>query len=111
MLEETSNQELKREAPNEKDGLQRVGKAIRSDETTRTVAGKPRPRQPRIIDILKPTQNQKTIFKNKRYEGTKVRRYEAIGTGDTELYIFAGMLAAVVISIRVFLFRGAGKAN
>jgi energy-coupling factor transporter ATP-binding protein EcfA2 len=38
-------------------------------------------------------------------------RYLAIGTGDTELYIVAGMLAAVVISIRVFLFRGAGKAN
>ena len=38
-------------------------------------------------------------------------RYLAIGTGDTELYVFAGMLAAVVISIRVFLFRGAGKAN
>ena len=38
-------------------------------------------------------------------------RYLAIGTGDTELYIFAGMLAAVVISIRVFLFKGAGKAN
>ena len=38
-------------------------------------------------------------------------RYLAIGTGDTELYIFAGMVAAVVISIRVFIFRGAGKAN
>lgn len=38
-------------------------------------------------------------------------RYLAIGTGDTELYIFAGMLAAVVISVRVFLFRGAGNAN
>ena len=38
-------------------------------------------------------------------------RYLAIGTGDTELYIFAGMLAAVIISIRVFLFRGAGRAN
>ena len=38
-------------------------------------------------------------------------RYLAIGTGDTELYVFAGMLAAVVISIRVFLFRGAGKAS
>lgn len=38
-------------------------------------------------------------------------RYLAIGTGDTELYVFAGMLAAVVISMRVFLFRGAGKAN
>jgi len=25
--------------------------------------------------------------------------------------VFAGMLAAVVISIRVFLFKGAGKAN
>ena len=37
-------------------------------------------------------------------------RYLAIGTGDTELYIVAGMLAAVVISIRVFLVRGAGKA-
>jgi energy-coupling factor transporter ATP-binding protein EcfA2 len=35
----------------------------------------------------------------------------AIGTGDTELYIFAGMLAAVVISVRVFLFKGAGRAN
>ena len=38
-------------------------------------------------------------------------RYLAIGTGDTELYVFAGMVAAVVISLRVFLFRGAGKAN
>ena len=38
-------------------------------------------------------------------------RYLAIGTGDTELYIFAGMLAAVVISVRVFLFRDAGRAN
>ena len=38
-------------------------------------------------------------------------RHLAIGTGDTALYVFAGMRAAVVISIRVFLFRGAGKAN
>ena len=38
-------------------------------------------------------------------------RYLAIGTGDTELYIFAGMVAAVVISLRMFLFKGAGKAN
>ena len=38
-------------------------------------------------------------------------RYLAMGTGDTELYIFAGMLAAVVISVRVFLFRGAGRAS
>ena len=38
-------------------------------------------------------------------------RYLAIGTGDTELYILAGMIAAVVVSLRVFLFRGAGKAN
>ena len=35
----------------------------------------------------------------------------AIGAGDTELDLFAGLLAAVVISFRVFLFRGAGKAN
>jgi hypothetical protein len=48
-------------------------------------------------------QNQKTVFKNKRCK--------AIGTGDTELYVFAGMRAAVVISVRVFLFRGAGRAN
>ena len=41
----------------------------------------------------------------------EVRKYEAIGTGDTELYIFARMRAAVIISIRVFLFRRAGKAN
>ena len=38
-------------------------------------------------------------------------RYLAIGAGDTELYLFAGMRAAVVISVRGFLFRGAGKAN
>ena len=38
-------------------------------------------------------------------------RYLAMGAGDTELYIFAGMLAAVVIAVRVFLFRGAGRAN
>ena len=38
-------------------------------------------------------------------------RYLAIGTGDTELYIFVGRLATVVILVRVFLFQGAGKAN
>ena len=38
-------------------------------------------------------------------------RYLAMGTGDTELYIFAGMLAAVVIAVRLFLFRGAGRAS
>ncbi len=38
-------------------------------------------------------------------------RYLAMGAGDTELYIFAGMLAAVVIAVRVFLFRGTGRAN
>jgi len=27
------------------------------------------------------------------------------------VYVFAGMLAAVVLSVRVFLIRGAGKAN
>ena len=35
----------------------------------------------------------------------------AIGAGDTGLYGFAGMRAAVVLSIRGFLVRGAGKAN
>ena len=38
-------------------------------------------------------------------------RYLAIGLGDRALYIFAGMLAALVLSARVFLFRGAGKAS
>jgi hypothetical protein len=38
-------------------------------------------------------------------------RYLAIGAGDTERYLFAGMLAAAVISIRVFLFRGGGKGE
>jgi hypothetical protein len=35
----------------------------------------------------------------------------AIGAGDTELPIVAGMRAAAVLSIRVFLVRGGGKAN
>ena len=34
-----------------------------------------------------------------------------IGDDTSILYVFAGMLAAVVISVRVFLFKGAGKAN
>ena len=34
-----------------------------------------------------------------------------LAIGDTALYVFAGMRAAVVISIRVFLFKGAGKAS
>jgi len=38
-------------------------------------------------------------------------RYLAIGTGDTDLYVFAGMLAAVVISIRVFVFRGGRRIS
>lgn len=38
-------------------------------------------------------------------------RYLAIGLGDTALYILAGMTAAVVLSLRFFLFRGAGKAS
>ena len=39
------------------------------------------------------------------------RALVAIGAGDTEPDRFPGMRAAVVISLRVFLFRGAGKAN
>ena len=35
----------------------------------------------------------------------------AIGAGATELYLFAGMIAAVVVSLRMFLFWGAGRAN
>ena len=35
----------------------------------------------------------------------------AIGAGATALSIVAGMRAAVVLSIRVLLVRGAGKAN
>ncbi len=38
-------------------------------------------------------------------------RYLAIGLGDTAMYILAGMTAAVLMSARMFLFRGAGKAN
>ncbi|ADE16980.1 conserved hypothetical protein (plasmid) [Nitrosococcus halophilus Nc 4] len=38
-------------------------------------------------------------------------RYLAIGLGDTELYILAGMAAALFLSLRFFLFKGAGKAN
>jgi hypothetical protein len=36
-------------------------------------------------------------------------RYLAIGPGDTELYIFAGMLAAVMISVRFFCSRVRGR--
>ncbi len=38
-------------------------------------------------------------------------RYLAIGLEDTALYIMAGMAAAVFLSLRFFLFRGAGRAN
>ncbi|MCP5460028.1 MAG: ATP-binding protein [Gammaproteobacteria bacterium] len=38
-------------------------------------------------------------------------RYLAMGTGDKALYIVAGMLAAVIVSVRFLLFRGAGKAD
>ncbi len=38
-------------------------------------------------------------------------RYLAIGLGDTAMYIMAGMTAAVLMSARMFISRGAGKAN
>jgi energy-coupling factor transporter ATP-binding protein EcfA2 len=38
-------------------------------------------------------------------------RYLAIGLGDTALYVMAGMAAALFLSLRFFLFRGAGRAN
>jgi energy-coupling factor transporter ATP-binding protein EcfA2 len=38
-------------------------------------------------------------------------RYIAIGIGDTALYVMAGMAAALFLSLRLFLFKGAGKAN
>jgi hypothetical protein len=38
-------------------------------------------------------------------------RYIGMGIGDKALYIMAGMAAALFLSLRVFLFRGAGKAN
>lgn len=37
--------------------------------------------------------------------------YLAIGLGGTVLYILAGMAAALFLSLRFMLFRGAGKAN
>lgn len=37
--------------------------------------------------------------------------YLAIGAGDSALYVFTGMLAAAMLSVRAFLFREAGKAN
>jgi hypothetical protein len=38
-------------------------------------------------------------------------RYIGMGIGDKALYIMAGMSAALFMSLRFFLFRGAGKAN
>lgn len=38
-------------------------------------------------------------------------RYVAMGLGDTALYVFAGLGAAIFMAVRYFLFRGAGKAN
>jgi hypothetical protein len=103
-LEQTGNQELKREASDRK---------RRSPEGRR---GHPQRRNPQNrrrkakttattgTDLRQSTQKQKTVFKRKAQR-------QRSSTGDTELYLFAGMRAAVVISLRVFLFRGAGKAN
>ena len=49
--------------------------------------------------------------KRSRIKLSLIHIFPAFGPGDAELYLFAGMIAAVVISLRVFLFRGAGKAN
>ena len=38
-------------------------------------------------------------------------RYIAIGIGDTALYVMAGMAAALFLSLRFFLFKGAGRAS
>ncbi|MGH9892214.1 MAG: ATP-binding protein, partial [bacterium] len=38
-------------------------------------------------------------------------RYLAMGLGDKTLYIMAGMTAALFMSLRFFLFKGAGRAN
>lgn len=38
-------------------------------------------------------------------------RYVAIGLGDTTLYVMAGMATALFLSLRFFMFRGAGRAN
>lgn len=38
-------------------------------------------------------------------------RYVAIGLGDTALYVMAGMAAALFLSLRFFLFKGAGRAS
>jgi energy-coupling factor transporter ATP-binding protein EcfA2 len=38
-------------------------------------------------------------------------RYIGMGMGDKALYIMSGMAAALFMSLRFFLFKGAGKAN
>lgn len=38
-------------------------------------------------------------------------RYVAIGLGDKSLYILAGIGAALFLSVRFFMFKGAGKAS
>jgi energy-coupling factor transporter ATP-binding protein EcfA2 len=38
-------------------------------------------------------------------------RYLAIGLGDTALYVLAGLGAALFLSLRFFMFKGAGRAT
>jgi hypothetical protein len=38
-------------------------------------------------------------------------RYVAIGLGDTSLYVLAGMAAALFLALRIFMFRGMGRAD
>jgi energy-coupling factor transporter ATP-binding protein EcfA2 len=38
-------------------------------------------------------------------------RYMAIGLGDKALYILAGMSAAILLTVKMFVFKGAGRAN
>lgn len=63
--------------------------------------------------MLSDSAKEKLVDKRKVREmqhATGVR-YLAIGLGDTALYMLAGMMAALVFSLRVFLLRGTGKAN
>jgi hypothetical protein len=102
--EKTGNRAADLRHPTEKDGLQRGGEATRNDETHRKRRRKAKTTATTGTDSRQFTQKQKTVFKR------KAQRQHS-GTGDTERSIFAGMRAAVVLSIRGFLFRGVGKAN
>ena len=113
-------------------GVRGLSRVVRVDYMTTPYSSDGKPNPQAIHDMLEESSKERLVDKRQIREmrhqagvryvdftpamvvvGAMVvaTRYVALGIGDRSLYVMAGIGAALFLSIRFFMFKGAGKAN